>query len=80
MRSDYDLQNVVVAKYMIVDRVYNNGCMITGSSVHNWRVERIQRDVFASNFCQTFHDLEDSNLLDPLTEKQILSLHRKFIP
>ena len=68
---------------MLEHRGNNNSSMITGSSVHNCRVERTHRDVYAgvlSFFAKSFHELEESNLLDPLDERHLLALHHTFIP
>ena len=42
--------------------------MITGSSVHNQRVEHLWRDIYIcvlSVFYQIFYHLEDNGILDP---------------
>ena len=45
VRSDQGLENMGVARMMLECRAVNRGSMITGSSVHNQRVEWLHRDV-----------------------------------
>ena len=83
VRSDHGLENVKVAKFMIEQRGTGRGSMLTGSSVHNCRVERAHRDIYAgvlSFFAKTFHELEDSGQLDPLVELHLFALHYVYIP
>ena len=52
--------------------------MITGSSVHNQRAERLHRDVISGvlkSYTDEFHMMEASDLLDPLKKIHLLSLH-----
>ena len=57
--------------------------VITGSSTHNERIERLWRDVFrcvSKLFYDTFHSLEEDHLLDPLNETDIFCLHYVYVP
>ena len=83
VRSDHGLENVHVAKFIIEQRGTGRGSMITGSSVHNCRVERANRDIYAgvlSFFAKVFYELEDSGQLDPLVESHIYALDYVYIP
>ena len=46
VRSDHGLENVGVAQYMLENRGLNRGGIITGSFVHNCRVERAYNEMF----------------------------------
>ena len=46
VRSDYGMENYGIALYMIENRRIGRCSIITGSSVHNCRVERSHRDVY----------------------------------
>lgn len=51
---------------------------ITRSSVHNSRIERLWRDVYASvtsTFSAIFYALEANEVLDPLNEVDLFCLH-----
>ena len=52
--------------------------MITGSSVHNQRVEHLWRDTYRcvlSVFYQIFYHLEDNGVLDPTSQLDLFRLH-----
>lgn len=75
------MENFGVAKYMLEMKGTDRGSIITGSSVHNTRVERIQKDVYAGVLCfytAIFSELEDTGELDPLNEVHLFALHWVF--
>ena len=60
-------ENVDAWHYMIDYHNGNESCIITGSSVHNERIERLWCDVSRSviiPFKEVFGDLEEQNILD----------------
>ena len=83
VRSDYGMENFKVAQFMLEQRGVDRGSMITGSPVHNCRVERTHRDVYSGVLCffaRTFARLEDRGVLDPLNELRLFALHFTYIP
>jgi len=57
--------------------------IITGSSVHNQRIECLWRDLHQSVtllYYRLFYYLEQHDILDPLYEKKLYALHYVFVP
>lgn len=82
IRSDLGGENVDVWRYMM-EQHQSESAVITGSSTHNERVERLWRDVtrsVGSVFYDTFRCLEDSGQLNPLNEVDIYCLHWVYKP
>nr|CAB3263197.1 uncharacterized protein LOC104266093 [Phallusia mammillata] len=80
VRSDYGGENVQVWNYML-EKHQNYHAVITGSSVHNQRIERFNRDIntqVVNKFYNDFFFLEESNLLDPTNDTDLFCLHFVF--
>ena len=83
VRSDQGTENIMVAQHMIEKRGAERHSMITGSSVHNQRIERLWRDMHRSVtilFYKLFYYMEHHGLLDPLNEYHLWALHYVFVP
>ena len=82
IRSDLGGENVDVWRHMLQVRD-DPSCVITGSSTHNERIERLWND---TNRCITrvysdmFRQLESEEVLDPLNEIDMFCLHFVFVP
>ena len=82
VRSDNGEENVDVWRHMLSIST-NPSCVITGSSAHNVRVERMWRDMCKSitiNFSSTFASMESKVVLDPLNDVGIFCLHYVYLP
>ena len=80
IRTDLGGENVDAWEYMI-NYHGNESCVITGSSVHNERIERLWRDVSRSviiPFKEMFINLEDDGILDVQNETDLFCLHEVF--
>ena len=80
IRTDAGGENVETWRYM-VEQHRSDSAVITGSSTHNERIERLWRDYFRSvgvHFYDTFRMLEDEGKLDPLNEVDLYCLHYVF--
>lgn len=68
VRSDHGRENYLVAVHMLEHRGTQRNSMITGSSIHNQRIERFWRDMHRCVtvlYYRLFYYLEHQNHLDP---------------
>ena len=83
VRTDHGGENVCVWRYMLASHNHDHSCIVTGSSVHNEKVQRLWRDVnrcIASNFADVFRMLGREDKLNPLNEVDLYCLHYIFLP
>ena len=83
VRCDYGMENFYVGQYMIEHRGEGRGSIITGSSVHNSRVERAHRDVYSgvlAFYARIFEAMEDESILDISDDVHLFSLHHVYVP
>lgn len=82
VRSDKGLENIRVAEFKLACRGFDRGSMITGSSVHNQRIERLWRDMFRIvilPYYRLFYSMEASFILNPLDDTHLFALHHTYI-
>ena len=83
IRIDRGGENVQVARFMLHARGIDKRPVLTGSSVHNQRIERLWRDVFSTvtgNYYRLFYLLEQEEVLDHLNQTDLFALHHVYIP
>ena len=83
VRADGGGEFVHIEDFMHYANGNDRGSFITGSSVHNQRIERLWRDVFTQvvhKYYRLFSHMEDSNLLDRQNPVHISCLHYVFLP
>lgn len=83
VRSDQGGENIDVALYMLRNRGDTHRSMITGQSIHNQRIERLWRDMHhcvTSLYYRLFYFMEQQEILDPLNNHHLFSLHFVYLP
>ena len=83
IRCDYGTENLDVARYMLQHRGLENRAVLTGTSVHNQRIERLWRDCrrcVIQLFQRIFSFLETQGRLDYNNSVQMFALHFVFLP
>ena len=83
VRSDQGLENISVAAHMIEKRGSERRSMLTGSSTHNQRIERLWKDMHSSTtilYYKIFYFLEEQGLLNSLDELHLWALHYVYLP
>ena len=78
IRTDQGTEYVDMARWMLETRGFNRKSYITGSFVHNTRIERLWREVrrvAIHQFTALFNYLEDEGLLDPVDNVHLFALH-----
>ena len=82
VRSDHGGENVGIWRRMYEKRL-NAEAVIVGSSVHNQRIERLNRDVntqVINYYFNLFSTFEEQGILDPENVTDLFSLHSAFLP
>ena len=83
VRSDHGQENYLVAVHMLEHRGVDRNSMVTGSSVHNQRIEWFWRDMHRCVtvlYYRLFYYLEHQNHLDPDSDVHRYALHFVYVP
>jgi hypothetical protein len=85
IRTDHGGENILVWQSMLnaYPDVTSQNVVFVGSSVHNQRVERFNRDLninIRQLFATIFYKLENNGILDVNNPLDVFSLHYVFLP
>ena len=83
IRTDHGTENVAVARFMLQKYGVASNPAITGRSIHNQRIERMWKDVFAyvlQYFYNLLYFMESHDILDPNDEVHLFALQYVYIP
>ncbi len=83
VRMDQGTENIAVARSILDYHGTQGHHVITGSSVHNQRIERLWRDLnenVTRCYRNLFYYMEENTILDPLSEKHFYALHYVYLP
>ena len=80
---DQGWENILVARHMLEYRGAQRKSMLTGSSIHNQRIEQLWRDLFRCAiqlYYRLFYFLEDQDKLVPSNQQHFYALHYVYLP
>ncbi len=83
VRCDHGVENVDMSRFMITVRGVDRGSVITGSSTHNQRVERMWRDVHrvvVRQYKNLFYYMESNGSLNPPDDVHLFALQYVYMP
>ena len=83
MRTDQGGENQIVSQHMLENRGAHRSSIMTGSSVHNQRIERLWKDMHecvTKLFYRLFYFLDEFGILNPDNEVHLFALHFVYVP